>query len=244
MDPDRPGGVGEEVAVALRAVFLDAGNTLVGLDYDTIARRIGAEGHAVDVPAVQAAEARARVRLDPLLAASRSTETADVFTRYVRHVLEELGLDWSEGSERLVHDLRGVNPPFGLWSVCLPEAPRALETLRGLGLRLAVVSNSNGTVARLLEALGLAGWLDAVVDSGVVGFEKPDPRIFRHAAVALGVEPTEAVHVGDLYSVDVVGARAAGARAILLDPFGAWAVDDCPKARDVDAAARLIAEMV
>jgi putative hydrolase of the HAD superfamily len=99
-------------------------------------------------------------------------------------------------------------------------------------------------VARLLEALGLAGWLDAVVDSGVVGFEKPDPRIFRHAAAALGVEPAEAVHVGDLYSVDVVGARAAGARAILLDPFGAWTVDDCPKARDVDAATRLIAEMV
>ena len=126
----------------------------------------------------------------------------------------------------------------------LPEAPRALETLRGLGLRLAVVSNSNGTVARLLETLGLAGWLDAVVDSGLVGIEKPDPGIFRHAAAALGVEPAEAVHVGDLYSIDVVGARAAGARAILLDPVGAWRVDDCPKARDVDAAARLIAEMM
>ncbi len=230
--------------MALRAAFLDAGNTLVGLDYDTIARRIGADGHAVDVAAVRVAEARARVRLDPHLVARRSTETADVFTRYVRYVLEELGLAWNAGSERLVQDLRTVNPPFGLWSVCLPEAPRALETLRGLGLRLAVVSNSNGTVAQLLETLGLAGWLDAVVDSGLVGIEKPDPGIFRHAAAALGVEPGEAVHVGDLYSIDVVGARAAGARAILLDPVGAWRVDDCPKARDVDAAARLIAEMM
>jgi hypothetical protein len=61
--------------LALRAVFLDAGNTLVGLDYDTIARRIGAESHLVHVPAVRAAEARARVRLDPFLAARRSTET-------------------------------------------------------------------------------------------------------------------------------------------------------------------------
>jgi HAD superfamily hydrolase (TIGR01509 family) len=229
--------------LALRAVFLDAGNTLVGLDYDTIARRIGAEGHAVDVPAVRSAEARARVRLDPHLAARQSTETADVFTRYVRYVLEELGLGWDGGSEHLVQDLRVVNPPFGLWSQCLPEAPGALETLHRLGLRLAVVSNSNGTVARLLEGLDLARWLDAVVDSGVVGFEKPDPRIFHHAAAMLGVEPGEAVHVGDLYSVDVVGARAAGARAILLDPVGAWAVDDCPKARDVGAAVRLIAQM-
>jgi putative hydrolase of the HAD superfamily len=230
--------------LTLRAVFLDAGNTLVGLDYDTIARRIRAESHPVEVAAVRAAEIRARVRLDPHVAARRSTETEDVFTHYVRYLLEELGFGWDAWGGRLVQDLRAVNPPFGLWSVCLPEAPGALEALRGLGLRLAVVSNSNGTVARLLEALDLARRVDAVLDSAVVGVEKPDPRIFRVAAAALGVEPGEAVHVGDLYSVDVLGARAAGIPAILLDPVGAWAVDDCPKARDVGDAARLIARMV
>jgi putative hydrolase of the HAD superfamily len=235
--------VGEEVAVALRAVFLDAGNTLVGLDYELIAARLQADGHAIAADRVRAAEARARVRLDPHLAARQSTETADVFTRYVRYVLSELGIDWGEGSQRVVQDLRAAHPPFGPWSVRLPEAPGALQALRRLGLRLAVVSNSNGTVARLLEELDLARWLDVVVDSAVVGVEKPDPRIFHHAAAALGVEPGESVHVGDLYSVDVVGARAAGARAILLDPVGAWAVDDCPKAPDVAAAARLIARM-
>jgi putative hydrolase of the HAD superfamily len=229
--------------VALRAVFLDAGNTLVGLDYDAIARCIGAECRPVTVTAVRLAEARARVRLDPELAA-RSTETPDVFARYVRHMLGELGIAWRDGGERLVAALRTANPPLGLWSVCLPEAPGALDALRGLGLRLAVVSNSDGTVARILETLDLARRVDVVVDSAVVGFEKPDPRIFRHAAERLGVEPREAVHVGDLYSVDVLGARAAGAAAILLDPAGAWTVADCPKAADVGAAARLIAGMV
>ena len=228
----------------IRAVFLDAGNTLVGLDYEAIADRIRAEGHDTDAPRVRAAEFRARVRLDPHLVARASTETADVFTRYVRYVLDELGIAWGEGGPSLVQDLRAAHPPFGLWTVRLPEAPGALETLRGLGLRLAVVSNSNGTVARLLEHLDLARWLDAVVDSAVVGFEKPDPRIFRHAADLLGVEPAEAVHVGDLYSVDVLGARAAGVRAILLDPAGAWKLaDDCTRAPDVAAAARLIARM-
>jgi HAD superfamily hydrolase (TIGR01509 family) len=229
--------------VPLRAVFLDAGNTLVGLDYDTIARGIEAQGHAVSVPAVQAAEFRARVLFDPHRAAHRSTETRDAFAVYVRYILEGLGIAWGADGERLAASLRTVNPPFGLWSVRLPEAQGALETLRELGLRLAVVSNSNGSVARLLKELDLARWLDLVVDSGVVGFEKPDPRIFHHAAAALGIEPREAVHVGDLYSVDVLGARAAGARAILLDPIGAWRVDDCPKARDVADAARLIAQM-
>lgn len=227
--------------MTLRAVFLDAGNTLVGLDYGAIAARIEADGHAVDLDRLRAAEARARVRLDPHLAVRGSTEAVDVFACYVRYVLDELGIGWGGAGERIARDLRAADPP--LWSVLLPEAPGALETLRGLGLRLAVVSNSNGTVADLLGRLGLARWLDAVVDSGVVGVEKPDPRIFRHAADALGVLPEEAVHVGDLYSVDVLGARAAGAQAILLDPVGAWPVDDCPKAPDVAAAAELIARM-
>ncbi len=229
--------------MALRAVFLDAGNTLVGLDYELIAARLRTDGHPVTADLARLAESRARVRLDPHLAVHRSTETADVFALYVRYMLDELGISWGEGSDRLVQDLRAANPPFGLWSTCLPEAPAALELLRRLGLRLAVVSNSNGTVARILESLDLARGLDLVVDSAVVGFEKPDPRIFHYAAAALGVGPDEAVHVGDLYSVDVKGARAAGSRAILLDPVGAWRVDDCPKATDVGAAARLIATM-
>ena len=197
----------------------------------------------VEVMAVRTAELRARVRLDPHLGARRSTEAADVFARYVEYLVEELGLDCEDRGARLVARLGTSAPPLGLWSVCLPEAPVALDTLRRLGLRLAVVSNSNGSVARILEALGLARWLDAIVDSAVVGFEKPDPRIFHHAARALDVAPAEAIHVGDLYSVDVLGARAAGVRAILLDPIGAWPVDDCPKAPDVAAAAGLIARM-
>jgi putative hydrolase of the HAD superfamily len=209
-----------------------------------IATVLGARGHDVGAAAVRAAEPRARVRLDPYLAARRSTESGDVFARYVGLVLEELGISWGETGGGLVDELRAAKPPLGLWSVLAPEAPAALEALRGLGLRLAVVSNSNGTVADLLAAVGLAPQLDLIVDSGIVGIEKPDPRIFRHAAAALDVPPEATVHVGDLYSVDVVGARAAGCRAILLDPAGAWPVADCPKAPDVLAAARLIAAMV
>ena len=167
----------------------------------------------------------------------------DVFRLYVRYLLDGLGIAWEGLVERLAEDLRGAKPPYGLWSVPVPEAPAVLETLRARGLRLAVVSNSNGTVADLLRAIGLAEHVDAIVDSGAVGVEKPDPRIFTHAATMLGVRPDEAVHVGDLYSVDVLGARAAGCRAILLDPVGAWRVDDCPKAPDLPAAARLIGEM-
>src|SRR5262249_51705084 len=88
------------------------------------------------------------------------------------------------------------------------EAPAVLEGLRRRGLRLAVVSNSNGTVADILRMVGLAGYLDAIVDSGVIGAEKPQPKIFEAAAAAVDVRPAAAGHVGDLYPVD--GARGGG----------------------------------
>ncbi|MGH7321588.1 MAG: HAD family hydrolase [Candidatus Rokuibacteriota bacterium] len=227
----------------VRAVFLDAGNTILALDYDTITDRLRGEGHRLTAAQVRLAEQHARVRLDPHLAQGRSTEAVDVFRVYCRYLLDHLGIPWDEAGERIVADLRTANSPFGLWSVRVPEAPAVLETLRRRGLRLAVVSNSNGTVADNLRSVGLADHVDTIVDSGHVGVEKPDPRIFQHAAAALGVRPEEAVHIGDLYSVDILGARAAGCRAILLDPVGAWTAADCPKAPDLPAAARLIDEM-
>ncbi|HEV8672770.1 MAG TPA: HAD-IA family hydrolase [Methylomirabilota bacterium] len=229
--------------MAIRAVFLDAGNTLVGLDYALIADRVGAAGRPVEAAAIRLAEQRARVRLDPHFAAARSTETPDTFRLYLRYTLDGLGLPWDAATERAVEELRRVKPPFGLFSMPVPEAPAVLAALRRRGLRLAVVSNSNGTVTELLRTVGLADLVDAVVDSGAVGVEKPNPKIFACAAAAVGVALDEAVHVGDLYSVDIVGARAAGCRAILLDPAGAWADVDCPTAPDLTAAARLIDAM-
>ena len=69
-----------------------------------------------------------------------------------------------------------------------------------------------------------------------MGVEKPDPRIFRIALERAGVAATEAVYVGDLYSIDVVGARAAGLSAILMDPGACWGARDCPSAPTALAA--------
>lgn len=224
----------------VRAAFFDAGNTLLALDYDVIGEAIREAGHPVSAAQVRRAEYHARVRLDPHLAAGRSTEATDVFALYLRYLLAHLGIPWEGAVTRLPAVLRAAKRPWGVWSVPVPGAPAVLGRLRARGLRLAVVSNSDGTVANLLRAVGFADHLDAIVDSAVVGVEKPDPRIFLHAAGALGVRPEEAVHVGDLYSVDVQGARAAGCQAVLLDPGGTWPALDCPKVPDLDAAARLI----
>jgi putative hydrolase of the HAD superfamily len=103
-----------------------------------------------------------------------------------------------------------------LWSSVEDKTSESLQRLRKAGLQLAVVSNSDGRVEEALEAAGLREYFDLVIDSAVAGFEKPDPRIFQAALDALGVSADEALYVGDLYEVDIVGARAAGIEAVLL----------------------------
>src|SRR5262249_44501585 len=132
------------------------------------------------------------------------------------------------------------NPPIGVWDAADPTAAEALALARERGVRTAVISNSSGSVRTMLERLGLLTSLEFVLDSAIVGVEKPDPRIFRIALERAGLEPGEAVYVGDIYSIDVQGARAAGMRAVLLDPGGCWGKRDCHLAPHVLGAVRLI----
>lgn len=227
----------------LRAILFDAGNTLIQMDYAAIAGRLALHGVAVGAAAVRRAEWRARVRLDDeVLAEGRprvSTESPSTARRYLSLVLEHLGVHDAATIAAVAEWRRAYNPPLGLWTAPAPRAARALARARAAGLRAAVISNSDGTVAEILRSLGLASALDFVIDSGAVGVEKPDPEIFRLALTRAGVTAAEAVYVGDLYSVDVRGARAAGVDAILLDPGRCWGARDCPRARDADAAVRL-----
>jgi putative hydrolase of the HAD superfamily len=171
-------------------VFLDAGNTLVSIDFP-----------------------------------------------WVASVLFERGLEVEP-----IPVLRRRGRANRLWRQVLPGVPEGLRAFRELGLRLVVVSNSDGSAERGLEEAGLRAFFDDVLDSAVVGYEKPDPRIFEHALERSGAEPERAVHVGDLFHADVTGARAAGIHAVLLDPYGDWEGVDCERARDLpDLAERLAA---
>jgi putative hydrolase of the HAD superfamily len=212
-------------------MFFDAGNTLIRMDYRVITAELARLGCHVTLPDLERAEWRARVRLDASFAPGASTEHPDTGERYLRLILDELGVRDATIATALGDWRRRYNAPMGLWTDMEPEADAALRLARERGLRPAVISNSNGTVADILAHLGLTQYLDFVIDSSKVGVEKPDPRIFRLALERSGVQADEAVYVGDLYSIDVVGARGAGLRAILMDPGACWGSRDCPLAR-------------
>ena len=223
----------------LRAIFFDAGNTLIQMDYPAIVAYLAGRGSALTAEQVEEAELVARVRLDGDLASGVSTESTDTHARYLRYVLLELGVTGADEVEAIARWRRGYNPPVGLWNRAGPGAMAALRRVKAAGLVVGVISNSNGSVRSILEATGLAPHLDFVIDSAVVGVEKPDPRIFRFGLERAGVPAAAAIYVGDLYSVDVLGARRAGLDAVLLDPRGHWGRRDCRLARGIEDAVSL-----
>ena len=228
--------------MTIRAIFFDAGNTLIHMDYDAIAGALGGHGVTATPAEVREAEWRARIRLDASFSPGVSTEHPSTGERYLAFVLDELGVRRADTVAALSAWRRAYNPPRGLWTALDPAAEPALRLARQAGLATAVISNSNGTIAAILHALGLSAHLDFVIDSSEVGVEKPDPRIFRIALERTALPPGEAAYIGDLYSIDILGARAAGLHAVLMDPGRCWPPRDCPTAPTVlDAVHHLLA---
>lgn len=223
-----------------RAVLFDAGNTLMRMNYAAIAVHLEGRGHAVSLEAIEEAELRARVRLDADLARGGSTEGRTAQDSYLAYLLEGVGISDPDEIEAAAGFRRSYNAPAGLFNVADRHALPAIRMVKAAGLVAGVVSNSNGCARALLDGAGLGAELDFVIDSAVVGVEKPDPKIFRLGLDRAGVAAHEAVYIGDLYSVDVLGSRAAGLGAILLDPRGFWGPRDCDTARNLVDAIRLV----
>ena len=227
--------------MAVRAVLFDAGHTLLTMDYAVVAAFLVSRGHAVTEATVTTAERRARLRLDREQAAQPSRARTGG-GRYVRYLLEELGIADEEEQRSIAAWRRDYNAPIGLAHLADAQAVDALRRVREAGLVAGVISNSNGSVRDALEKAGLAPYLDFVIDSTVVGVAKPDPRVFHMGLRQAGVEPAEAVYVGDSYFVDVIGSRAVGMGAVLFDPGRLWDASDCAVADGLTAAVRLALE--
>jgi HAD superfamily hydrolase (TIGR01509 family) len=203
-------------ALPLRAVLFDAGNTLLFLDH---ARMAEAVGTALGVPLTGtrlAGGSRAAART---MEQGRNTDRERT-AAYLEALFLEAGIP-ADRLDAVRACLARLHGERHLWSGIPDDAHDALTRLRNAGLHLGVVSNSDGRVEEALEVAGLREYFDVVVDSTLAGVEKPDPAIFRLALATLGVPPGSALYVGDLYEVDVVGARAAGIEAVLLLPAGA-----------------------
>ena len=126
-----------------------------------------------------------------------------------------------------------------LWRKTEDGTDLVLNELKKRAYILGVVSNSDGRIENAFEQANLRAYFDFFIDSFNVGVEKPDPRIFLLATERARIAPEEAAYVGDLYWVDVVGARAAGLRPVLYDPFDLNQNHDCLCIKSIDALLEL-----
>jgi len=205
------------------AVSLDFGGTIAyeaKEDYVVYCEVLGELGYAVDLNAVREALARARGWWRQEKARSGRIWNMDAYVDFVEYVLRVLDLP---SPDELAQDVLSVLP-HRVEFKAYDDAEPAIRELKRRGYRLIVISNVSSleNLSIYLARTGLRKYFDLLMASGSVGFEKPDPRIFRLASERIGVPPEEMAHVGDDYEADYLGAETAGLKGVLLDRKGAY----------------------
>jgi putative hydrolase of the HAD superfamily len=218
----------------VRAVFFDAGNTLIFPRLDEAAARLTAEGYPSTVEDFHAAERFGKARLDewlwPQIRQGQVPRQVDPYYwgEYLGALATRVKAPESRRGE-LMRSMVDFFKNIAVWSRVLDDTPGCLEELRQRGYYLGVISNSIGTMEEQLARVGLAKHFDSIIDSAIVGVEKPHPEIFGIALTRAGIQASEAVFVGDTYATDVGGAQLAGLTGVLMDRVGAYPKADCPR---------------
>jgi HAD superfamily hydrolase (TIGR01509 family) len=226
--------------MTLEAIFLDAGGVLVNPNWVRVSDMLGRHGVRVDAARLAAAEPHAKHELDT----AERIRTANDRSRgweYFHLVLSHAGVPRTPATDEALAQLYAYHERQNLWESVPDEVPPALAALKRLGLALVVVSNSNGTLREKLGRLGLASAFDLMIDSAEVGVEKPDAGIFSLTVERLGIAPAAALHVGDFFNIDVVGARSAGLHAWLIDSADLYGDHDCPRFPNLTAVVDAVA---
>jgi putative hydrolase of the HAD superfamily len=207
----------------IKALLFDFGNALAFLDYDALSDEFRRVLPALDAAALERAEYIGRQALDEYV--MRTGMPIDFDQAYELYFLAWMGaagvpasrLEWCR--DRFL----ALNQAQSLWRVVRPGIIEHLKQFREAGFKLGVVSNANGNIQADAERYGLAEYFDVIIDSHVVGVAKPDPRIFHLALEHIRIPPDQALFAGDLYSIDMVGAKAAGIIGCkLIDVMGQY----------------------
>ena len=212
----------------LRTVFLDAGGVLLFPNWIRVSDALARHDVVVAPDALSAAEPRARRQLDHPTTIGTTTDASRGWL-FFDLILAEAGIPLSDRTAAALQELQAYHQTHNLWEL-VPDGVRpALTALRDHGLTLVVVSNANGTLRAHMDRIGLSAYLDHVIDSCDEGVEKPDPRLFEIALARSNAQAESTIHVGDIYQVDVIGARAAGIRPVLLDETNQHPEADCAR---------------
>jgi len=204
-----------------RYIFFDVGNTLLFPNRPRILAPLPKERHP-SLEAWQALERRTKKEFDDGLISSKIDH--GFWWTFHTHLLNQLGVfDEAARDELVVHTQNSAN-----WDQILPGTRESLERIKQR-YATAVISNADGRIDAVLTRCGICDCFASITDSGNVGHEKPHPEIFAAALREMKADPADSLYVGDVYSVDYVGARNAGMQAVLFDVAGAYRGREHPR---------------
>lgn len=193
---------------ASTVVTFDIGQTLLDLDLDFLVRQLRSRGVSVEKARLASAAPAAWRTYD----ARTSGGAVHPWKAFMEALLVGSGVGNPAPEVDWLYDQQARH---NLWRKPIDPMVDLVRELRGTGVRIAALSNSEGHLADLLTEIGLAPLFDAIIDSEREGVAKPDPAIFSRTLERLGVtKPAIAVHIGDSWAADVEGALAAGWHAI------------------------------
>jgi HAD superfamily hydrolase (TIGR01509 family) len=212
----------------IKSIFFDVGNTLLFPNRRHIYSPLHQRNIAPDVKQLHAIECRTKNEFDALVQEGAAIDHGFWFMFY-SHLLDDLAIQDNALRDCLIDATRiSAN-----WCDILPGTREILERLRRL-YRIGVISNADGKIAAVLESCGIADCFLTITDSGLVGYEKPHPAIFAAALHSMNASPQESLYIGDLYSVDYLGATKSGMNGILLDVCGAYRGTGLPRVESLE----------
>jgi putative hydrolase of the HAD superfamily len=212
----------------VKAIFFDVGNTLLFPNRERIHAPLTKRGVLPDADLLRDLECRTKNQFDGMMTTNGSTDHSFWWLFYSQ-LLSEIGLHDNAIRDQLVASIRNS----GNWDTIRPGTA---EQLRDIGKRypIAVISNADGRIEDVLRRCGIAHCFRTITDSGLVGYEKPHPEIFRQALKSMNAAPEESLYVGDVYSVDYLGATDAGMQAVLMDTPGAYRDKGVPRVESLE----------
>lgn len=206
---------------------------MIFMDYGALSEALAELGESVAKEQLERSMPVAKSAYQTVVRASAQHEHG--WFVLVRSLLMEAGVR-AERAEGLLAPLRAIHDDFYFWRKPPAGLTEAFARARAAGLRLGVISNSEGRLQSVFERIGLLPWFEIVVDSHLEGVAKPDPAIFRIALERMQVAPEEAIYAGDLPEVDLVGATNAGMHAVIVDAFDSYhARPELPRVASVAA---------
>ena len=223
-------------------LFLDAGGVLCHPNWVRVSQTLADHGVEISVDALRRAEPYAKKDIDDAVIVGGTTDASRGWI-YFDKVLEHAGIPPSTATRAALSVLHDYHRTENLWEWVPDDVLPALARLRALRLTLVVVSNANGRLRYLFDRTNLTAAFDILLDSHEWGVEKPDPRLFHIALEQARADASRTIHVGDLFHIDVAGARAAGLReGVLLDAAGLYGHVDCRRISTLGELVALIEE--